>query len=461
MRSGKNYFITFHCNVAMSEQRRYSLSSFVDSTRKDKCEMALNFAKASPSQIFSFFFNFFPQFRRNMSNAISLSNFIRVFQTFSYLFGYSPFYFSFKGTGQSKSASAKSWLPQKIICALLSISGSVWLIAEVFPKFPKTSSSEIRSIHPSLYFQFFFALVSSANKILTFKHMWEGRKVCAGIVNLILKSESKELEIEAGWVSTQSSRKHPIPYKNRDWTLKWLPRKAVVFIICSLYTGMALETFISGSGLLPASQEIISNYENQTLSRLFIWAERIKVTLHFLLPVTSHFPDFLVIIFGIFAFFQRRMSGLFTDLSILIPTLTLWTCSKKLSNSLEEFDIKWSEVKRRYLNLKQCSHLINKWIGNRFTLIVIGVVTYYSTRLGEAFILWRKLTSLNSGETEAEQKAAAQLQFQILKSLFYVAFFLIQGCVIFYCAADVTLQVSVQFARLIIEIKFIEFLLNS
>lgn len=125
-----------------------------------------------------------------------LLRFLSVPINFSFFLCLSPFYLKVTttlGNDMPKvTVSAKSWLPQKITCALLTILDLLWMIQFVRKSFPANPKN------PSHHINMVTTLISQLFKCVMLKKLWANKKDFAKIANYILTSRIPVLQ--SGWL---------------------------------------------------------------------------------------------------------------------------------------------------------------------------------------------------------------------------------------------------------------------
>lgn len=162
---------------------------------------------------------------------LNLTYFFKYFSTIAYTLGASPFKLVVDETKHGgRCYRIKSWLPQKIISALLTLLACFWLIRELRLYFP--GENDVRN--PAIHFRFLAILLDTFLKLITMKRLWLGQQEILDLVNFIMEDKNNCPSPRHGGHATRFTSKY--------------------FAICVvlLYTTLALVNFASGSGAMTA-----------------------------------------------------------------------------------------------------------------------------------------------------------------------------------------------------------------
>lgn len=380
-----------------------------------------------------------------------LTNFLVIYIDFAYFLLLSPFRLIRNETG---NFTAKSWLPQKICCALFTILSIFWLIRELRLSVPTNAK---QSKNPSKHFEMLLALLSFLVKGITVKKLWFNQAGLLDIVNWIAKNDECD-----------GTPALPVVVKRK----MWITQKSAIRLICSLYTVMVLTNLGIGRGLHGSSYG--TDGDNEAWSLEWWWRKMEVAGQYNFFCISSHYSpvggsggggigQMLIAIPSLIGFITRHVLGSYADLFLLMAVLTVWTALKSFSLILEgssedEYlmsvfmskvqvitlsrhpnykcggflaggrESKWVKVENYLKSIKILSKLINQVFGSHVTIFVLEAVVYYATSFDQVFI-----ESHRGDGGRGHQEYGAMIR---------LVFYFTSACIILLFSADVCHQMN-------------------
>lgn len=147
--------------------------------------------------------------------------FLLFFVNTAYIFCLSPFRFTFVRAENGRSFySVKTWVPQKILCAIQAILGLSCILQAFIAATPHDTKN------PTKHFRFMALILDTLLKIHTLKELWLNQSDLANIVNSLASRENK-------FPRNKVRLTHPL----------------IAGMIVFLYTALGISNWVSGSGL--------------------------------------------------------------------------------------------------------------------------------------------------------------------------------------------------------------------
>lgn len=223
--------------------------------------------------------NFCPQIFSIKMKILNPTSFFEVYINFLHLFCISPFRVTW--FSQNLNYSAKSWLPQKVLCVIMGILA--------FISYLKIGRDEITSRkgerHPTAYFQMAEVIINLTMKAVLCAKLWLNRDLIVDILN-----------IASGLRDNLRSAKSPSQSIH-------CTNKILAYIICILCAGASLANFVSGAGLGLQNNHAIGWWTSvQLMARNNF---NFLLGCNFLKTINSPFSDIIFGLLGATEYFHR------------------------------------------------------------------------------------------------------------------------------------------------------------
>lgn len=340
---------------------------------------------------------------------MDLTNFFTIHINTAYFLCCCPFRIVRFYTKKSSSTFfiSKSCWAQKLVCGISMVLGLFWIFSEILNNIPH----DFRN--PSMYFHFVLYILSGLQKWHTLKSFWMQQDIILKIVNFVAENQTK-----------LHSQKSSI----------WVARKSLVCLMCLINVIIAICAFMSGVGLEKMP------HEGDRESWILMWTRNLEATgrkAFFLKNRNlnlSGFEEAILVFISVIGYFHRRVMGVIADISIVMPTLMLWSFARIMAINLENGreTCNWPHLQAHFHNLKQLAHLVNKLICERATGFIIGTVLYYSSKLEGVFLQAGLGANRNLNDNSIGDLIVTGMQ---------VVLALLNGGTILYFAADIENQV--------------------
>lgn len=134
---------------------------------------------------------------------------------------------------------SKSWLPQKICCAIITLLGFPWLIRDFRLSIPKrsTESTSIFMKDPTIYFGIMLNIVGTFLRLAVTRVFWRKSEEVSEILNFLVEISDKNLE----------DKSRTVHFEKQNFVQKL--RKVVIILICFIYTANGTINWLQGRAL--------------------------------------------------------------------------------------------------------------------------------------------------------------------------------------------------------------------
>lgn len=321
----------------------------------------------------------------NFVQGRELATLWKIYFDFQYFFLICPFRLKiYEG-----EVRVKSWFPQKLLCGIVSFFGFFWILRNV------RLSQPINAKNPAMFLLMANLLTISFLKLLTIKQYWRNQHDLVKILQLLLDTSSHSI----------------LPTKySRSESTKW---NVIFTLMCSVYTGMALSNWITGSSHLSLSSD---------WSTSWWWDQMVEGgRFNFFLGNGTSFPlENLCGAMAAIGFLWRLVLGSNVEFIVLIAAITMWLPARQFSaylqklNSTSHWKTKhrkimfhnfqilksretdavqqkgsysnWEEIFMEYEALKELTALVNQMFGWNLGYVVLEIILYNSISFDEIFI---------------------------------------------------------------------------
>lgn len=321
---------------------------------------------------------------------MELTDYIKVYMIFCYIFGLSPFYFSEEGSNKVSNPikifstinrqkfCIKSWLPQKLFCFIHTFLGCFWFLREM------RQSRPVNSNIPTLHFRSMVSILTSLIKGTMIKNFWFNQESILNILNFI-SSQRTHNPLEERMRS-----KHKMS--------KFLSPKYITILFCLLCLALTHFNMSIGRGLYGYydADKSDANWikpiwrweKMEVAARYNFFVENLNVSNNILSGWVLTAPASI-------GYHFRQSIGYFCDTFLLMNVLTMWTAAKSFAVLLEKDASdgtvpQWKGIYDRFKFLEDLSVYINKVVGTQTTLFLVEMVLYYAVNLDDVFIDGRR-----------------------------------------------------------------------
>ncbi len=294
--------------------------------------------------------------------------FYKIYFSTIYFLLCSPFHISFRGEHFVK----KTWWPQKLICAFMTIISIYWILQDLGPSKYTPNAPK----NPTVLFVTACKLINAVGLLATLKLIWCNQEKFILILNHLGKKFGN-------CIQSQNSKRY-----NLECIFS---AKLLVPCTCGLYTGIALFDALAGRGL--------GVYQKSHEARLNSTAEYFPLQL-----------DKIISVILKVGWYHRRILGAHMEAFLLFTACTMWTSVNHLvyfldnnstkENSKQDFIFVgkhiiiemecrhkgWLSIYSQYLSLKQLTNMINPIIGFSVTCSLAAGVLEYAIGLDEVFV---------------------------------------------------------------------------
>lgn len=331
------------------------------------------------------------------------TRYLKVYTDFSYFLACFPFRIV---RDKNLKFTAKTWVPQKTICFLLTLLSVLWFLREIRLSIPTDTRN------PSELFGLAANMFSAAIKVVTIKTMWWNQSDLVKILNFI------------------SRNLHPVSSNQTGFT------KYLAVVISSAYVTLALPPLmIRGTASFAESFNLKRHFQ--------LWTQEMMkaAEYNFFLPegyvnMSSVSSRIFFITITSVGMYQRYILGLYSSLLVLMLALTL-KCAVKQFQLDMPFDGENScsfESRRlyqnRFGNLQRLAAMLNSTFGINVFCFLLESIVFYSINFGQMFHGVRGIVDGTRavreliyffGNTCAVFIISAQAAFQVLqKSIKYL-----------------------------------------
>lgn len=321
---------------------------------------------------------------------VKLARFWQIFFDFQFFLFCCPFRIKIKSDPLSptkRNCVATSFLPQKLLCGILTFVNIFWIIHWVRLKFPPKKDN------PSDYLVLVAQINTSILRVALFKVYWFGKENVVKIVNFIVDDESSI----------------PVPL-SKSILLNTLG-KVIFFVWCAL---------VGILGVAYVYLRVVSDYKSDfTLGPAILFKTR---EIFFLgnatIAASPNEPlstaEIIISILTAISDIHQEMFYTFLILGATVPILSLWSVVTAFTDqitvdtddTIEELNelisdkisvIKdmgkvvdqWPLVQKQYEAVKKLSTLINNTFGLTFACVIAQLILYYSTLVNHYhFLNW-------------------------------------------------------------------------
>lgn len=271
---------------------------------------------------------------------------------------------------------AKSWLPQKILCAFFTILYFPQALLKLLLNLPTNAKD------PSKYFAVTYVASVTLYEVTFIKIYWMRQADITGILNFLLDPQNT--------FPIPASGSFPINLRGK---------------YCFHLFRILNMTFVTGHWLHDAW---VAAYPNIGCHLKLLWSTMVTIgskSIPVLRNVTDHqrwiFPNdgypFTIIetFLGVFAAcgnYSRIVLYSHVGADLIILTATLQAAAKAFGSRMTQHSsnplstTRWKYIKVQYRTIKQLAILISQVLGSHMTLFLLQVIVYYSVSFDKIFI---------------------------------------------------------------------------
>lgn len=314
-------------------------------------------------------------------------NFLRYFFSATFLLCLSPFRICINKADERFSNKRpifviKSWFPQKIICAILTLLGCFWILRELRTSIPTKGKN------PTQHFNFVSQAFHSILKLITIKQFWCRKESILKIVQFISN-------VETDWIGLSPVKQH-----SKSWRSHLLATVLPIALI-SLYAGIAFINWVIGPGISVFAVSSDNIVKDEWSIDLW-WMGMIRDSrFNFFLPSPGNSKiaeisqfDYVLAALTSLGYLQRRIFGMYTDLFIVLAVMGFYQTTSAFKQSLDDCK-SWSKIHEYFKILKRLSNLMNGLFGSNVALLATFVMAFFPVTL-DALITQRNAWKLAS-----------------------------------------------------------------
>lgn len=328
-----------------------------------------------------FYTNYFiPKLGGSSNKIMWKTDFVCIYVKFCYYFCIYPFRIvilpcKLNETNEGPTNSSiqlKSWLPQKIVCAVSQFFGMFWLLKRCQNNLPNYNN-------PSFYIRFFHHYVNFFVKVAMLKNAWCNQNDFYNIANFLHNPTTRLLQ-----------------------NVKY---RYLIYSFCAINFGLSILAVIGGVDMQPIAALHMWN-STKWLEKMFTEAQHVFLLKSFNSTTSSNvfeyfsWKQYVLIPIATMGFVQKQLLSHFCDLHVLLSTLTLWVSIKAFHDELSQssmarkgsyhgkvfkYKLNWDAVHEMYTNLQRMSELQNKLVGRYITLYLLEITLYNSIMLDRVF----------------------------------------------------------------------------
>lgn len=313
---------------------------------------------------------------------------IKLFFDILYFQFCSPFRLTFDRNQETCRIVASSWLPQKFICGVVTLTAIISIAGETRNALPTNSKNSRMSLEFCSVFAYALA------KFILIKKLWFGQRELVELINYFLKRGNKLLTHDSNWVTNILTKKYGL---------------AMVILESSCTLAIAIKIWLQ-SGILALATGCDA-FTVAGVSRFVEWGKYIL----FLNSRPTGISEVIVGIFGAAGLFWRTLLELRMDPVLLLASIMAWFQVKRFTNILLatgicgnirrseqenkegvfnvicKFSIhsevsKWSDVQRMYEAIMRLTNTVNSIFGWMQCYVVLGSVLYYCSTFSKLFV---------------------------------------------------------------------------